>query len=904
MMRLLLFFLLVAQMQGAGVAHFFAQTSTSLSTKWTVQRGSFAVAIEAWYGTNASQSEAVHSGTTGLAADQFVKIRLNTIIGSNGCATTNRGVFGRYTGSGATASYYDLNICHDSTVRVRRNNAGTFTTLTPASGSFGGADAGDYYVMEISGTGATVTITVNAYTSVGALRSGSPVTYTDTSGSRLTAAGSAGVNALGFSSNFTLDDFYAGDLADGLPPVRVVTVAGGEYFISPTATVSGQGTLANPWRMQHVLYSGPLNRADIAAGSAFWARGGTYTWDAGDNSLDGIFTFSMNGTSNSLVRFKCYPGETCTLDPNAHCDSGTACHVAIVSGDYVELNGFVLTNSDASRKVITECGSNPNNAPVRAMKCVGTGCRIVNNTASNLGEGLTSQAGGDAGQWIGNIVYNNGWQAPDRSHGHGGYFQNTTTAVKRVEHGVFFRNMQFQFKAFSQSGGPVKYMSFSRNVAMGKGLGANGTGPGDGNRGVDVQGGDVDNHTWDRNYLLGAEFTFNADLTIADAAVITNNHFDGATKLQRLRGGTVNNNVFSNVFNDSVGTWDFVFDADASADTCPEAVTSLAGNKWYAINTLDNMFRPAPNTSWAAFQAACTTMSGGTYDSTTYPARGTSPSGAATNYTYAYRNSEDASKGVVVIYNWQNLSSVNVDVSPILTAGDPYEIVDLQNLAGGSVASGTYAGGNLAFDMTLTAIEAPSGSWGADPGLECTTGSEPGTFPLLDVSQISVASGQATATLSSTSTLLAGERIFFYGNTTDTDLNGMFTIGSKTSTTITYPVTNVPDGLYTDVGVTAREGGVPHDLPNWKHTEQYFGVFLVRRKQTYRTATISWRGTASDAISYGVVAADDKTISWDFGPRPAVSCASGLCSASLPTLIGKTYARINGGIPQLISAVQ
>jgi hypothetical protein len=65
----------------------------------------------------------------------------------------------------------------------------------------------------------------------------------------------------------------------------------------------------------------------------------------------------------------------------------------------------------------------------------------------------------------------------------------------------------------------------------------------------------------------------------------------------------------------------------------------------------------------------------------------------------------------VAIYNWQNLDSVNVDLSPSgITSGQSYQVYDAECLtACGPVASGTYNGSPISFPMTMTAQDQVTG---------------------------------------------------------------------------------------------------------------------------------------------------------------------------------------------------
>lgn len=76
-------------------------------------------------------------------------------------------------------------------------------------------------------------------------------------------------------------------------------------------------------------------------------------------------------------------------------------------------------------------------------------------------------------------------------------------------------------------------------------------------------------------------------------------------------------------------------------------------------------------------------------------------------------NRYEPGRGYVVIYNWQQLPSVKVDLSTVLTEGQTYELRRVQDVFGAPVARGTFAGDSVAlpasaFDVYLVTVSAPA----------------------------------------------------------------------------------------------------------------------------------------------------------------------------------------------------
>jgi hypothetical protein len=72
-------------------------------------------------------------------------------------------------------------------------------------------------------------------------------------------------------------------------------------------------------------------------------------------------------------------------------------------------------------------------------------------------------------------------------------------------------------------------------------------------------------------------------------------------------------------------------------------------------------------------------------------------------------NPYEAGRGHVIVYNWENRSEVAADVSRILSAGDRYEVRNVQDLFGVPVASDRYAGGTIAIPLDGVDPPAPIG---------------------------------------------------------------------------------------------------------------------------------------------------------------------------------------------------
>jgi hypothetical protein len=87
---------------------------------------------------------------------------------------------------------------------------------------------------------------------------------------------------------------------------------------------------------------------------------------------------------------------------------------------------------------------------------------------------------------------------------------------------------------------------------------------------------------------------------------------------------------------------------------------------------------------------------------------GSRPTGAR---VFVRPNRYERGRANVIVYNWSGSSSVSVDLSPVLSAGDRYEVRNAQAFYGTPVATGTYGGGAITIPINSVAAPTPIGGW-------------------------------------------------------------------------------------------------------------------------------------------------------------------------------------------------
>jgi len=235
------------------------------------------------------------------------------------------------------------------------------------------------------------------------------------------------------------------------------------YYVAPAGSSTNDGSSSRPWSLAHAL-GGAGGR--IQPGDTVWVRGGTYF---------APFRSTLSGTAVAPIVVRAYPGERAIID-----GVNTTSDNFIVAGSWSVMWGLEFTSTALSRYATVV------NHNYRANT-------VINNGPHNKYINIVIHDGGVAffnysQQWDvevhGSIIYNNGWQAPDRGHGHGMYIKSDVGPVVARDN-VLFNQYGYGIHAYTNSGsGLLNNIRLDGNVSFGSGsLSPSGTSANIGNLG-------------------------------------------------------------------------------------------------------------------------------------------------------------------------------------------------------------------------------------------------------------------------------------------------------------------------------------------------------------------------------------------------------------------------------------
>jgi hypothetical protein len=282
------------------------------------------------------------------------------------------------------------------------------------------------------------------------------------------------------------------------------------------------------------------------------------------------------------------------------------------------------------------------------------------------------------------LIYNNGWEAPDRGHGHGIYTQNAT-GTKQVRDNILFGNLGgYAVHCYGSETATLQGYEFSGNTVFSNDFLIGGMGPA-GRMTI------AENYLYERGLRLGFSNQQNEDATVRGNYVyaaqplsamywrrltVTDNRFlgrvsgAGHVSLRMRQGGQMSDHTFNsnNYLNGRTGQ-----DQTFTVYTASGTRNSYYFHQW-------QQFGYDLNSSFIS-----------------NPSQATRPTGVD---VFVRLNAYEPGRANVMVFNWNLQSVVDVDLGQVLEIGDRYEIRNAQDYFSGPVLSGVYDGTPVGIPMT------------------------------------------------------------------------------------------------------------------------------------------------------------------------------------------------------------
>jgi len=397
--------------------------------------------------------------------------------------------------------------------------------------------------------------------------------------------------------------------------------------------------------------------SQVVPGDTLWLLPGVY-------KLQQPLVGRLSGTQSRPIKLRAQPGTRVTLDCAIASALAGDASCLLIEGSHAWYESFEIFNSREIRSAVAPgAPANPRGIGIQARS--GPGVKLINLVIHDVGLAVfESQPSGI--EIYGLIAYNNGWDGPDRSHGPGIYIRNKTAWPRKfIEDSIVFQNYRQGLQGYGTGANVFSHMQLVGNIFFNNGIGRNGL-----HRNLmfgNERGDHVGNVLWEN-------FTY-----FPRAARSSGNLFGGDGGCRDLR-------LVGNIF------------ASTSQLNCLQGIEAAA-NTFYG------------KVSWVAstqpFQAA--------FPDNEFPEHA---SGVDIRIR---RNRYDSQRLHAVIYNWDRLDAVELDLSRLgVPAGALVEVRSAQGPFGEPL--------RLAF--TGAALAVPMTGWNAALPIDWSAGkSLPPTFP-------------------------------------------------------------------------------------------------------------------------------------------------------------------------------
>jgi hypothetical protein len=446
---------------------------------------------------------------------------------------------------------------------------------------------------------------------------------------------------------------------------------GRSYYAAPGGTSFGDGSERRPWDLKTALAGGDSRGgrgpSRVQPGDTIWLRGGTYR---------GAFRSTVAGREGAPVVVRQFPGERAVLDGAGPARSSTL----YVAGDYSVFWGFELTNSSPQRTSPSPGSDFRPNVVVPAAAHT----KFINLVVHDGGVAFYTEPKFPDIEISGCIIYNNGWQGPDRGHGHALYIKNYTGPLV-VRDNVMFNQYGYGVHGYTNATtGKLINITIEGNIAFNNGALANRNSLSSNILlgGEAYAAGDVvrDNVAYyspvlsaaGANVMIGWRKVENGDV------VVENNYLVGGSPVLEFgywKAARVSNNTLIGAGGGGGGGGPAIIRRDPAA----------RGQIWR-----DNEEH----------------------------------SSATTTKVVVRPNLYEKGRAHIVVFNWARDSAASLDVSGILAPGDRYEVRNVQDLFGAPVATGTVAGSSITILLRGVTPPLPVG---------LTSSPAPQTGPAFDV---------------------------------------------------------------------------------------------------------------------------------------------------------------------------
>ncbi len=280
-----------------------------------------------------------------------------------------------------------------------------------------------------------------------------------------------------------------------------------DWYAAVDGKPEGAGTKDSPWDLQSALEG----KQKIAPGDTLWLLPGTYKYPDRKQGSSG-YVVKLAGQKDKPIHVRALPGQRTIID------GGLSVQAPSTWLWIWDLEIIVSENFTMPRRV-EEPGSHPQsyNRPWGGLSVYsGEGCKFIHLLIHDNAQGVSWWKGSTNSELYGAIIYDNGWSAPDRGHGHAIYTQNQD-GVKTIAECILTGGFSYTMHAYGSSQAYVDNYLIEGNVAYNGGTFL--VGGGRPSRNIRV----LRNFLYNINMQIGYTAKENEDCQVRDNVILNGN---------------------------------------------------------------------------------------------------------------------------------------------------------------------------------------------------------------------------------------------------------------------------------------------------------------------------------------------------------------------------------------------
>ncbi|MBI4657898.1 MAG: hypothetical protein HY735_03455 [Verrucomicrobia bacterium] len=227
-----------------------------------------------------------------------------------------------------------------------------------------------------------------------------------------------------------------------------------EWHVAPDGIPANSGKPNSPWDLDSTLQG---NRS-VEPGDTVWLASGTYKHPDRKRGAMG-YAVHLAGSDGHPIHVRAISGQRATIDGGLNVQPPST-HLW-----FRDLELIVSENLAMTRR-FDEPGSSPKgyDRPWGGLNVYsGKNCRFINLVIHDNAQGVSWWAGSKESELHGCIIYDNGWEAPDRGHGHAIYTQNND-GIKTISDCILTGGHGYTLHAYGSSRADVNNYLVTGNI--------------------------------------------------------------------------------------------------------------------------------------------------------------------------------------------------------------------------------------------------------------------------------------------------------------------------------------------------------------------------------------------------------------------------------------------------------